>query len=463
MKERYDYQHAQERIQRNLPPPTKTSEDTISKEKSAIPEQPQTAGDNPPVVVPTQSQPADPLPPSQTTATQPQKPTIQTSVVLNPDPIAFSSEQMEKEMEKKLLMIKRKQQDAEAWAKVDSMGPLSEERRVEEFSKALQAIAEKEEREIESQRQKTISWIIKNSSVVKKSHIKDLEQKELDKIVQQVKLENQKAEKDKKRKAQIIDELVQHKFGTKTQLSRWKEVDLFETYKTFKAKQKEDPQRFSLSEVSKTSEASKRKLAKPAPKKSKQASPVIKTDFKMMLLEGDTILDDACTYEEKPLIIQGRDPSTYAYKLQTTVTESHQTTVTIEQHIPTMKPGLTAADTKKRSGLTITEIEDPPKSAVPSTGKRSITAYTQPSQSMIKSWSFTRNSYHMVIIREDDTCQILRKQDELEKLSTEDLLTILDKHPERGPLLTETQIRDVRIKMKTVIQQILDQRQGGSK
>ena len=61
---------------------------------------------------------------------------------------------MEKEMEKKLLMIKRKQQDAEAWAKVDSMGPLSEERRVEEFLKALQAIAEKEEREIESKKTK---------------------------------------------------------------------------------------------------------------------------------------------------------------------------------------------------------------------------------------------------------------------------------------------------------------------
>jgi len=239
--------------------------------------------------------------------------------------------------------------------------------------------------------------------------------------------------------------------------------------------QKQNPEKFISSEVSKTSETAKtttslpKPSAKPATKKPKQASEQVQTKFKMMLLEGDIILDDACTFEEKPLIITGRDPSTYAYQLKQTITNPQQTKVITEQHvpIPSNVPGTASAEHIRRSSLIISEEENQPQSALPSTGEKSIIPYkgkSNTSQAKIIKWSFTHNSRYMFFEREDGTCKALTHKEELLNLSTEDLLTLQQLEPEHGPLLTKAQIKDVKTLMLKEIKNILDSRKKrGSK
>jgi hypothetical protein len=57
----------------------------------------------------------------------------------------------------------------------------------------------------------------------------------------------------------------------------------------------------------------------------------------MKILVGDTIVDEDLTYEEKPLTIQDRDLTTFAYQLRQTITDSKQTKV-ITKHVPKTKP-----------------------------------------------------------------------------------------------------------------------------
>ena len=87
-------------------------------------------------------------------------------------------------------------------------------------------------------------------------------------------------------------------------------------------------------------------------------------------------MDDACTWEEKPLIVQGRDPTIFAYQLVTTTTEPHQTQVTTEEHIPGQGRFITTvAEHRPRSTVTISEIEDQPLSLIPQTQEKRIVTY----------------------------------------------------------------------------------------
>ena len=99
-------------------------------------------------------------------------------------------------------------------------------------------------------------------------------------------------------------------YGTKAQLSRWKEANLNDTNKRFKALQKSNPEKFKPSEVSQTSDSARKK---PTVKRQKTSEEQVKTDYKMVLIEGKTIVEDDFMIEEKPLATQNRDPATFAY------------------------------------------------------------------------------------------------------------------------------------------------------
>ena len=364
---------------------------------------------------------------------------------------------MQVELQKKLEHDKAKRLDRKAWAMVDAMGELTEEQRLIEFEKALNTVADQEERLHEEERQKMITWILKSSKVHKKSNINDLSTTELKLIISQVQESRQRAEIDKKKKLQAIDELHKHGYGTKSQLSRMKEVDFWELQKKFKADLKANPQKFdeTTSAVPQTAERPKKTTATAKPKVTKKAPcPIVRTDFRMMVLEGDTILDDAFTHEEKPFIIQGRDPATFAYKLQTTEITESQTKVTVEEHLP--RYDLRAAHPFRRSGVTIQEI--PQDSTIPSTGERSIIAYTHSSLPRIKSWTITKENYHMMIFREDETVSRLKNQSELKCLSTQDLLRLTQLSPLHGSAIPDDLVQTVKEKMHKAITDILDER-----
>jgi len=152
-------------------------------------------------------------------------------------------------------------------------------------------------------------------------------------------------------------------------------------------------------------------------------------------------LDDAFTIEEKPLIVQGRDPTTYAYQLVTTTTEPHQTQVTTEEHIPGEGRFITTtAEQRPRSTVTISEIEDQPLSLIPQTGEKRIVTYkglTSPSKAKITRWFYTPKTMKMVLEREDGTRQVFEDTEEMLKLPKEDLHVLQHMFVEKGPFKVE--------------------------
>ena len=145
----------------------------------------------------------------------------------------------------------------------------------------------------------------------------------------------------------------------------------------------------------------------------------------MMLQEWGHILDDVCTIEEKPLIVEGKDPCIYAYQLVTTTTEPHQTQITTEEHIPGQGRFITTVvEQRPRSTVTISEIKDQPLSLIPQTGEKRIVTYkglTNPSKAKITIWYYSHKSMQMVREREDGIRQIFKEPMEMLKLPIEEI------------------------------------------
>ena len=234
LKERHDYQEKEERTLRSQAENPPTAKDSTAEGKQTTEDNPSVVGtETNPSVVATQTtitnKPS--TDPTIQTTTQPQMP--KSSTVLNPQPLSFNSE----EMEKRLLEIKRKAKEDEIWGRLEEREDLSYEQRLMVYENELQEMAEQEritaEQERiaeEDKRQQLMNWIVKNSKA-KKYSLRDLSTEELECRVKLIQ-DRQRNEKEKKmRRAQIIDELVANNYGTKAQILRWKEVDLHETYK----------------------------------------------------------------------------------------------------------------------------------------------------------------------------------------------------------------------------------------
>ena len=69
----------------------------------------------------------------------------------------------------------------------------------------------------------------------------------------------------------VVQEQVAAGYGSKQQIGRWKDVDLYDTYKKFKALQKDKPEMFQSSSA--TIKTKTHQPTKQLAKKSKQASP----------------------------------------------------------------------------------------------------------------------------------------------------------------------------------------------
>ena len=209
------------------------------------------------------------------------------------------------------------------------MEGLSEIERVQMFNHELMKILEEEAAEEEKKKQQVIAYIVKHSKT-KKASLKNLSLKQLEQRIKLLK-DKLRINQENFRRNQVVQELVDAGYGSKHQVGRWKDADLYDTYKKFKALQKDKPEMFqSSSAIVKTKTP---QPSKPLAKRSKQTSPKPKTQFRMLIQEKGHILDDV-ELEEKPIILEGRDPNTYAYQLVTTTTDPHQTQVTTEEHIP---------------------------------------------------------------------------------------------------------------------------------
>src|ERR1043165_1812301 len=161
----------------------------------------------------------------------------------------------------------------------------------------------------------------------------------------------------KAKRAEMIEELVANSYGSKASVSRWKEERLLDTYKKYKAAKAANPEKFKTSEVS-TSVVRTSGVRRPATKK-KKTEDNTKTDFKMVLLEGNTVVHSDFDIEEKPLLTQFRDPSTFAYQIQKTIKDKLHTKVVTEHHLPTFKlPDVVQQEERSESHLRVTEIEN---------------------------------------------------------------------------------------------------------
>src|ERR1044071_6713898 len=155
----------------------------------------------------------------------------------------------------------------------------------------------------------------------------------------------------------MIEELVANDYGSKASVSKWREDKLLDTYKKYKAATAANPEKFKTSEVSTSVVRTSGVKQRPATKKKPEDN--TKTDFKMVLLEGNTVVHGDFDIEEKPLITQFRDPSTFAYQIQKTITGRLHTKVVTEHHLPTFKlPDVMQKEDRSDSHLRVTEIEN---------------------------------------------------------------------------------------------------------
>src|ERR1043165_5042519 len=239
----------------------------------------------------------------------------------------------------------------------------------------------------------------------------------------------------KAKRAQIIEELVAEGYGSKASVSRWKEERLMDTYKKYLAAKAANPEKFQTTDPSRsvvrTSGVSRRRTAT----QRKKAEDNVKTDFKMVLLEGSSIVHSDFDIEEKPLLTQFRDPSTFAYQIQKTIKEKLHTRVVTEHHLPTVQMPDMQQQQGRDSHLRLTETESIQHSG-PSTQGTSLVPYSSgfnKSKIPIIRWSLTDNN-SVLLTRRDLSSRAYKKISDLKKLSTQDLLTIQHLEPQRGSL-----------------------------
>ena len=206
----------------------------------------------------------------------------------------------------------------------------------------------------------------------------------------------------KAKRAQMIDELVANGYGSKASVSKWKEERLVDTYKRYKASKDANPEKFQTAEHSPSVVRTSGTKRKPATTQQKKLEVKTKTDFKMVLLEGNQVVHSDFDIEEKPLITQFRDPSTFAYQIQKTITDKMHTKVVTEHHLPTYQiPNVFGQQQEGDSHLRVTEIENIQHSGQPQGSI--IVPYTldfDKSKKSVIRWSFTDTNSVLVTKRD---------------------------------------------------------------
>ena len=301
------------------------------------------------------------------------------------------------------------------WKKIEEKEDLSLEEKLKLWEQGINELERIEEANVlaaeEDKRQQLMNYIVKNSKT-KKHSLKGLSTQELERRAR-LTSERLAAETEKKlKKTQIIDELAANDYGTKAQLSKWKEMDVMDTYKRFKDLQKTNPEKFKLSVVPQTTAPAKRTTSKPVIKK-----PEVKeqTHFRMALLEKDTIVEDEFMIEEKPLLTQFRDPATFAYQLTHLIQEKTHAKVITESHIPipSETPGTVQVEKRKRSNLVITELEDQSQPGQKRNQEKGIVPCTTDfirSKLRITKWTFDKKTKSVVLTKEDGSSKVLKER-----------------------------------------------------
>ena len=188
----------------------------------------------------------------------------------------------------------------------------------------------------------------------------------------------------------------------------------------------------------------------------------MKTDFKMVLLEGNQLVHGDFDVEEKPLLTQFRDPTTYAYQLQQSIRDKTHTKVVTIHHLPNIPiQGGVDLQGSKDSHLRVTKIEDIPQSSSGQPKETGLVSYASDfdrSKVNIIKWSFT-DSNSVLVTRRDRSSKVYKNSKELSVLSSKDLLTIQHLTPELGSL-TEQQRCTLTTKMTAEIWRILEERKN---
>ena len=297
---------------------------------------------------------------------------------------------------------------------------------------------------------------MKNSKV--KAHtLKRLSVEELTRRAQLVADKLATSKDTKAKRAQMIEELVANGYGSKASVSKWKEERLVDTYRKYKAARAANPEKFQTAEASTSVVRTSGVQRRPATQR-KKTEEKVKTDFRMVLLEGSTVVHSDFDIEEKPLLTQFRDPSTFAYQIQRTITDKLHTKVTTEHHLPTFQiPNVMEQQQGSESHLRVTEVENIQHSGeTQGTTMVPYTADFDKSKVPVIRWSFTDNN-SVLVTRRDQTSREYRSMKELKKLSTKDLLTIQHLEPRKGSL-TDDQLNQLKNSMFKGIWKIVKDR-----
>ena len=99
--------------------------------------------------------------------------------------------------------------------------------RVEIYNQELMKITEREAVEEEKKKQQAIAYIVKHSKT-KKASLKNLSLKQLEQRVTLLK-DKLRIIQENFRRNQVVQELVAADYGSKHQVGRWKDADLYDT------------------------------------------------------------------------------------------------------------------------------------------------------------------------------------------------------------------------------------------
>src|ERR1044071_9715653 len=140
--------------------------------------------------------------------------------VLNPSPISQSAELLEKS----LVAVQKKAKEDQIWKNLEARDDLdlSLDEKLQAHEVELQRQANLERIAEEDKRQQLMSYITKNSKT-KAYTLKGLSMEELTRRAQLVADKLATSKDGKAKRAQMIEELVANRYGSKASVSKWKE------------------------------------------------------------------------------------------------------------------------------------------------------------------------------------------------------------------------------------------------
>jgi len=231
-------------------------------------------------------------------------------------------------------------------------------------------------------------------SKTKKANIKNLPLKDLLLRVDKLNLLLQN-KKDAEKKAQLVNQLVAAKVGSKVQLLKWSEAELLDAYNKLEQK-KTHPAGQSSSEVTKSkTPASEQVSTEAAPSKAKASK--AKAD---MCMEG------------KP---QGRDSKAKAHQTVETTQQDQSKAATADEATKSTAEGQEPSQPLPRDSTSTVLVvyENPAPTTI-------VTPSVSTSNAKIKRWYCTP-SLQMVIEREDGARQVFQRAMDVLNMSNRDL------------------------------------------